>query len=480
MRAAAGFAPTPALLHSARPQALQTPRMKLGIDFGTSNSAAAAVVDGVIVPVQFGEQAQFKTSVYFPEEMREPEDFALSAAQQFQLEQLIDAGRREAQLAGLVRTEAALRRAALRIVRRDWMEAQMREPRSSAELLQNAVYGDAALDAFFAEGQGNLVQSPKSMLGYDLHPRARQTITGIATHILEHIRLTAQRQLGGSIRAATVGRPVQFRSSMGEAGNAQALEILHAAALAAGFDTVEFIEEPSAAAMRHHAASGARHEVVVVDIGGGTTDVAHADVGGSQAPQVRRAWGVARGGTDIDLALSLAGFMPLFGRGVTRVPNHHYTDAATVQDLTRQRDFSRARFGDKVPQPFRDRLQALQETGNTARLSRGVERSKIALSSTQSHVDALDYIEPGLHAELQAPFLAQAAGGFLDQMQTLLAQVRTEIGHDPEAVFLTGGMSRAPYVRSAVAQAFPRSQLVLGDPSFGVVQGLALAAAERS
>ncbi|SEM22946.1 hypothetical chaperone protein [Pseudoxanthomonas sp. GM95] len=451
--------------------------MKLGIDFGTSNSAAAAVVDGAIVPVQFGDDAQFKTSVYFPEVMREADDFKLTSAQEFQLEQLVDAGRREAQALGQVRTDAALRAAALRVVRREWMEAQMREPRSSAALLQNAVYGEDALDAYFAEGEGNLVQSPKSMLGYDLHPRARQTITGIATHILEHIRLTAQRQLGQPVRAATLGRPVQFRSSMGDGGNTQALDILHEAALAAGFDAVDFLEEPSAAAMRHHAASDTRHEVVVVDIGGGTTDVAHADVGGQQAPRVRRAWGIARGGTDIDLALSLAGFMPLFGRGVTRVPNHHYTDAATVHDLTRQRDFTRAKFGDKVPQPFRDRLISLQDTGNTARLSRGVERSKIALSTAPTHVATLDYIEAGLVAPLQADGLAIAAGGFLSEMRALLAQVAADIGHDPDAVFLTGGMSRAPYVRQATAEAFPRSRLVHGDPSFGVVQGLALAAA---
>jgi hypothetical chaperone protein len=169
--------------------------------------------------------------------------------------------------------------------------------------------------------------------------------------------------------------------------------------------------------------------------------------------------------------------MPLFGRGLTRVPNHHYTDAATVHDLTRQREFARAKFGDKVPQPFRDRLQALQDTSNTARLSRNVERSKIALSGAEQHVAALDYIEPGLRAELQATFLAQAAGGFLGEMTTLLAQVSADIGHDPDAVFLTGGMSRAPYVRASVAAAFPRSRLVHGDPSFGVVQGLALAAA---
>ncbi|KAG1077390.1 hypothetical protein G6F40_017096 [Rhizopus arrhizus] len=72
--------------------------------------------------------------------------------------------------------------------------------------------------------------------------------------------------------------------------------------------------------------------------------------------------------------------MPLFGRGITRVPAHHYVEAATVQDMTRQRDFRLHKY-DHVDAPWGDRLQALQDTGNTARLYRDVERAKIALSA---------------------------------------------------------------------------------------------------
>ncbi len=324
--------------------------MKLGIDFGTSNSAAAAIVDGQVVPVRFGQALQFRTTVYFPETMRDPDDFSLTPALEYEVERLIDSGRRDALAAGRTPNNDSLRRDAIRIVRRQWMEEQVREPRSSAALLQNAVYGDEALDAYFLEGEGSLVQSPKSMLGYNLHPRARQTMTGIATHVLEHIRLTASRQFDINIRHATLGRPVQFRSSIGEAGNAQALEILQTAAIAAGFDSVDFLEEPAAAAMHYHVSHDSRHDTVVVDIGGGTTDVAHASVGGSAAPQVHRAWGIARGGTDIDLALSLAAYMPLFGRGITRVPTHHYVEAAMVQDMTRQREFRLHKYQD-VPAP---------------------------------------------------------------------------------------------------------------------------------
>ena len=452
--------------------------MRLGIDFGTSNCAAAAVIDGEVVPVLFDGQAQFRTSVWFPDVVRDIEQFELTEDMHDEVQRLIDGMARDARAAGQQRAPEAMRREAIRLVRRDWIEARMREPASSTTLLQNAVYGEEALDAYFLEEEGNLVQSPKSMLGYQLHPRARQTIAGIAGHILEHIRLTASKQYGVQIRTATLGRPVQFRSSIGDAGNEQALEILREAALTAGFDEVDFLEEPSAAAMQHHATSDQRHEVVVVDIGGGTTDIAHASVGGDEAPVVHRAWGVPRGGTDIDLALSLAGYMPLFGRGITRVPNHHYVEAAMVQDMPRQREFTKHKY-DEVPSPYGPRLEALQEPGNTARLYRQVERCKIALSQEAQHQSDLRFIERNLLVDTAADQLTIAADGYTSELSNLLAQVRADIGHDPAAVFVTGGMSRAPYLRAAAAAAFPQAQLVIGDPSFGVVGGLARAAAHH-
>ena len=298
--------------------------MRLGIDFGTSNSAAAIVHEGKLLPIRFGDAEQFRTSVYFPGVVPDPDDFQLDDGQEHQLQQMIDSAARAARAAGQERTPQALRREALRALRREWMEARAGKERSASDLLQNAVYGDDALEAYFEEHEGNLVQSPKSMLGYNLHPRAKQTITGIAAHILEHIRLTASAQLGQPLRAALLGRPVQFRSSIGAAGNDQALDILREAATQAGFDQIDFLEEPAAAAMHYHAESRERHQAVIVDIGGGTTDIAHAEVGGDDAPRIHRAWGIARGGTDIDLALSLSSYMPLFGRGITRVPAHHY------------------------------------------------------------------------------------------------------------------------------------------------------------
>ncbi|MGO1069807.1 Hsp70 family protein [Lysobacter sp. CA199] len=486
--------------------------MKIGIDFGTSYSAAAAVVDGRVRTVRFGEEQQFRTTVYFPEAVPDPNQFELTDALEAQVDAIVrsaraqqsraasDAltarreqaarlpadqhGQRDAALASIAvpaqRSETELRRESVRAVRRQWLEEQVREARASAATLQNAVYGEDAVEAYLSEGFGNLVQSPKSMLGYQLAPHVRRTIVGIAGYILEHIRLSASQQLGANVREAVLGRPVQFRSSMGAAGGDQALEILREAATGAGFDEVEFLEEPVAAALAYHAQSDHRHRTLVVDIGGGTTDITLAEVGGAAPPQVLASWGIARGGVDVDLSLSLSRFMPLFGKGATRVPAHHYVEAATVHDVVRQRDFQRRDAYREVDDPYGPRLIALQQPGNTTRLSRAVEAAKVELSTHDRHRAALDYIEPALDMATGAADLDRAAEPFLGFLSELLREVAADIdarlGDAPSAVFLTGGMSRAPYVREAVRRCFPQARLVAGDPSLGVVSGLAFAA----
>ena len=43
--------------------------MRIGIDFGTSYSAAGAVVDGELQLIRFGQDQQFRTTVFFPQRL---------------------------------------------------------------------------------------------------------------------------------------------------------------------------------------------------------------------------------------------------------------------------------------------------------------------------------------------------------------------------------------------------------------------------
>lgn len=403
--------------------------MHIGIDFGTSYTAAATFVDGELTHVTFGDAKQFRTAVFFPEVVPDPT-------------------RR--------RTET---RAA------------------TVESFDEALFGDEAVAAYLEYGDGNLIESPKSMLGFRMDPQVRKVIVHIATYVLEHIRLAASRQLGENVRTAVIGRPVHFRSSMGDKGSEQAVEIIREAAAVAGFDSVTFLEEPAAAAMHYHKRLSTRQTALIVDIGGGTTDVAFAELGGDELPRIVRTWGLAKGGTDLDVNLSMRAFMPQLGNNVTRVPVHHFVEAASVHNLPKQREFRRQdyRF---VEEPWRSRLQALQQPGATTRLNQTAERSKIALSSEERTEADLGFLESGLGVDIARGDMDEAAEPFIERMQRLLAEVREAWPSEPASIFLTGGTSRSPIVKEAVRQSFADIPMVEGDPSLGVVSGLAVAATE--
>ena len=479
--------------------------MRIGIDFGTSYSAAGAVIDGELQLIRFGDDLQFRTTVYFPQRLPDLSDFVLTDDMHDEIRRLTGEFRRDQTLlhASLrarreqamqrseplrsrelgmipsprVRSEPELERDALALVRRRWAAQEMRNAMLERVDLQHALYGEAAVDAFIEGSAGQLVVSPKSMLGYRLEAHARDTLLGIATQLLRHIRLTASAQLGRDVRAALLGRPVQFRSSMKEAGGVQALEILTDAAYSAGFDEVAFLEEPAAAAYGYHQRNERPRRTLIVDIGGGTTDIAIADVGGAEnAPVVHGSWGEPVGGTDVDIELSMRSVMPLFGKGVTNTPVHRFYEASAVQDLQRQARFREASFAD-VEAPYGQRLETLRTPGHTVRLNRAVERAKIELSEAECVTLDLDFIEAGLVGTADSARLGEAASPFLRHVRTLMESARAELTQPPETVYLTGGMSRSPYVPQLVSEMFPDAELVKGNASLGVVTGLAHAAA---
>ncbi|HEY0197942.1 MAG TPA: Hsp70 family protein [Rhodanobacter sp.] len=455
--------------------------MHIGIDFGTSYSAAATYRNGRLEIIRFGDTAQFRTAVFFPEVVPDPNDFILTPALEAEVEAHMRVLRSQQQQFGATdRGDDALRRDATRVVRRQWLEERARNsPTATLESFQYALFGDDAVYAYMEYGDGNLIESPKSMLGFRMDSEVRKVIVHITTHILEHIRLTASRQLGEPVRSAVIGRPVQFRSSMGERGSEQAVELIREAAAVAGFDEVSFMEEPAAAAMHYHKSLKDRQRALIVDIGGGTTDVAYAELGGGKHPQITRSWGLPKGGTDLDVNLSIHSFMPLLGNNVANVPVHHFVEAASVHNLPKQREFRKQSYR-LVDEPWQSRLRNLQKPGATTRLNQEAERTKIVLSAEAAHHSDLGFLEDGLGVNTTQPELLEAISPFVNRLKRTFDDVNGDLaGLDiPASVFLTGGTSRSPAVQAAVRDSFPQISLVKGDPSLGVVSGLAVAAAE--
>ncbi|WP_158882020.1 Hsp70 family protein [Rhodanobacter sp. L36] len=455
--------------------------MHIGIDFGTSYSAAATYRNGMLEIIRFGDAAQFRTAVFFPEVVPDPSDFVLTPALESEVETHVrDLRIQQRQFGTPERADDVLRRDAIRVVRRQWLEERARtSPAATLESFQHALFGDDAVDAYMEYGDGNLIESPKSMLGFRMDADVRKVIVHITTHILEHIRLTASRQLDEPVRSAVIGRPVQFRSSMGERGSEQAIELIREAAAVAGFDEISFMEEPAAAAMHYHKSLEHRQRALIVDIGGGTTDVAYAELGGGEHPQITRSWGLAKGGTDLDVNLSVHAFMPLLGNNIANVPVHYFVEAASVHNLPKQREFRRQDFR-FVDEPWQSRLCNLHIPGATTRLNQEAEHTKIVLSTEPAHRSDLGFLEDGVGVDTTQSDLSEAISPFIHRLKRALGDVNDDLVEleIPASVFLTGGTSRSLAVQAAVRESFPKIDLVKGDPSLGVVSGLAVAAAE--
>lgn len=192
--------------------------------------------------------------------------------------------------------------------------------------------GEQAVAAYLEmPEEGFYVRSPKSFLGATgLRPEQVALFEDIVTLMMQHIKVRAEAVLvqkgmaskdEARITHAVIGRPVNFQGIGGEESNRQAEAILTLAAKRAGFVDVAFLFEPLAAGMDYEASLKADQTVLVVDVGGGTTDCSVVKMGPSHKASFDRSRdclghsGQRIGGNDLDIALAMNAFMPHFGLG---------------------------------------------------------------------------------------------------------------------------------------------------------------------
>ena len=150
------------------------------------------------------------------------------------------------------------------------------------EVLRNSVqFGLASLHQYVEDPEEvYFVKSPKSFLGASgLKPQQVALFEDLVCAMMLHIKLQAESQLPEQIDQAVIGRPINFQGLGGDEANAQAQGILERAAHRAGFRDVVFQFEPVAAGLDFEATLSEEKRVLVVDIGGGTADIAVVTMG---------------------------------------------------------------------------------------------------------------------------------------------------------------------------------------------------------
>ena len=410
----------------------------LGIDFGTSNTAAAVLVGGHahLIEVEPG-RTSLPTSVFFDYERK-------------------------------VTTYGSVANAAL---------IEGREGRFMRAL--KSVLGTPLM-------------REKRQIAYE-----QMTLIEVVARFLRTVRERAEASTGTKFDYALSGRPVRFHSS-DDARNAQAEIDLREAYMVAGFSDVSFMYEPEAAALA--AGPLAKGKLgLIIDIGGGTSDFSIFEREGDET-RIVASHGVRVGGTDFDKAISVAQVMPLFGHGsemkneigpgTHTAPNGIFHDLASWEKIPflytaeMRRTATLFRKLGVQPELFK-RLSDVLELELGHDIAFAVEAGKIRVNAPEAVDAAIDLrvIEKQLWARMSASDLSRILGDHAMTVKSAALDTlrMADIPQDQigQIVFV-GGSSLMQVIETAMVDLFPHAILERTEAFTAVAYGLAIAAARRA
>lgn len=432
-----------------------------GLDFGTSNSAISIVKNGQVELVEIQNEQTMPTTVFIDLEGRQ-------------------AGK-------------------LSFGNRALDKAYGKHVTESGDVIQ----GDRSL--------GKLIRGLKSLLGtstIELQLRLRDDtgynhcfmFTEFIEKILTELKTAAEAKAGGSIDNVVMGRPVRF-VDFNDEQDKQAEDQLVNTAKKVGFKEVQILFEPIAAALSYEAGIDKEKLAVVLDVGGGTTDVSlirlspkrhhHAD---READILANA-GVHIGGMDFDARIALEKVAPALGDDITFnhdfIPRDFYHNMATWPLLSRlynrrtlktlERFADKLKDGDDITQV--ERFLHVVEMEEAHILLGAIEEAKISLNKLESvQFDFSDCFPQSLHPDITMTKTEMDDSILADKFNSITKTILTALkdaqisASDVDTVFLTGGPSAMPAIKQIASSTLVNAQLISGNRLSAVGQGLGIAA----
>ena len=359
-------------------------------------------------------------------------------------------------------------------------------------------FGRDALKHYLEGTEGRLMRSLKSLLGSPLLLETTQigprqiSFQDIIATFLASLRERATQSLGAAPRRVVMGRPVHFVDDDPER-DAQAEASLRQAVQSVGFEEVSFQLEPIAAALDYEQRLTQESTVLVVDLGGGTSDFTVVRLGPDRMKNADRSQdilattGVHIGGTDYDRQLNLAQVMPLLGYKhigpeQREVPSRVFFDLATwhlihwqyqpraiAHAKTLRTNYSNTRLHERLMQVLTERHGHL--------MAHEVEQAKIRCSVSKANTDIdLSLIEHELQAglgvvDMQAHLRDLLARTVACARECVQRANLTDVSLD--GIYLTGGSSALSTFQQALQAEFAGVPLIEGDLFGGVALGLA-------
>jgi hypothetical chaperone protein len=366
-------------------------------------------------------------------------------------------------------------------------------------------YGNEAIDQYGEhQASGRLIRSIKkylpseSFLGSWIDDRVVKLEDLIGIFLLE-MRKRASAHLEADFDRVLLGRPAKFSDDIVKDKLAEYR--LRKAAEFAGFKQVDFLPEPLAAAFELRKRLTQTKTVLVVDLGGGTSDFTVIRIGPEsfKDSDVLAMGGVSVAGDVVDgefMKLMLAPYfgsrvryrVPL-GRNFLEMPRsllNHICSPADIAQLRRSDylEFFRnvqkwaPRAEDKAKL---DRLFALVEDQLGFQLFEEIDRVKRVFSNDESARFVFDY--PGIDLDLEIArvdfeaFVSEPSERILKVMDDVIAA--SQVRHDEiDLVYCTGGTSKLRTIQRGLRARFPDEKIVKNNFFHSVIEGLVARAGE--
>ncbi len=357
-----------------------------------------------------------------------------------------------------------------------------------------------------AELNGRFMRSMKRILGTDtmggttiVNGRAMK-FEDIIGQFIKHLKHNIDATAGMAVENVVMGRPVHFRDN-DPVGDIRAQDELERIARTAGFKNIAFQYEPIAAAFAHEQQLTSEKLACVIDIGGGTSDFTIIRLGPERKYNLDRAndvlanTGIRIGGNDFDRALALKSFMPVFGMGTEyksgdktiTVANSPYFSLSTwvsVNDVYNYKTLNMVRgyvvWGlDPIKM---GRLYEIIENRLGHTNLDYVEQMKMDLSSKESSQIVLDFLGDAPTINANRDIFNAAIEHDIERIEKSINECITAANitnSDVDLVILTGGSTEIPYINQIVQKHFPNAEISASDKMASVGLGLAYDAMRR-
>lgn len=363
------------------------------------------------------------------------------------------------------------------------------------------VVGEAAITAYLSDNmKGRFIKSVKQVLSRSsftetrIHNK-RYTASDLVAIILKELKTRADQLTGQDCRKAVIGRPVFFDDDDVQK-DTLAQTRLQKAAILAGFTDVRFQFEPIGAAFAYEKSLVKKENVLVADLGGGTTDFTYLVLDPEKMNSKDRKsdmmanGGIYIGGDTFDSAFMWEKGTPYFGKNtkyeatpgkVLTVPVSLFANICSWEQmnffngLRIKKDIEDYYYFSGNDRKFKN-LITLIDNNLGYSVFQSIEQTKITL--TEENEAIFRYHQSGIDIEenISLPEYENIISRDIERIANYLETFLHKNNIDPkhiDSLFLTGGTSMVKSIQTLFRKKFPHIKLNSGDNFKSVAKGLA-------